>query len=86
MTVQIVRDPPQFVSSEWSEYIRVHGITTLPPEPTSLPPQTDGVSPKGRGGLTTMGLLLLIILVVVGVILAVVVVIVAIAVICWLRK
>jgi hypothetical protein len=85
VTVQIVRDPPQFVSSEWSEYIRVHGITTLPPSPT--PPQTDGVAPEERGGLTTMGLLLLIIFVVVGVILVVVVVVVsAIAIVYWLRK
>ena len=84
MTVQIVRDPAQFVSSEWSEYIRVHGITTLPTLAT--PPQTDGIAPAGRGGLSTMGLLLLIIFVVIGVILIVVVVVLAIAVIYWLRK
>ena len=76
-----MRDPPQFVSSEWSEYIKVHGITTLPPIPTS--PQTEGIAPVEHGGLSTRELLVLIISVVVGVIVAVVVILV-IAIVCWL--
>lgn len=82
MTVQVVRDPPQFASSEWSEYIRVHGITTLPPVPT--PPPTDGIAPERRAGLSTTVLIICVIAGVVAIVIVVIVILVI--VVCYVRK
>ena len=82
VTFQIARDPRQNASSEWSDYVKVHGITTLPT--VSTPPVTKGVS--DAPGLTTMGLLLLIILLTVAVIIVVAIVTSAIVVVKCLRK
>lgn len=83
MTVQVVRDPPQFASSEWSEYIRVHGITTLPPVPT--PPPTDGIVPERHAGLS-MTELIIMICVIAGVVAIVIVVIAILVIVCCVRK
>ena len=84
VTVQTSRDPPQFASSEWSDFIQVHGITTLPTTPT--PALTDGVSVAPRG-LTTTGLLLLVIfLCLVAILLVVVVTAGIVCVVCCLKK
>lgn len=84
-TVQIKRDPRQFASSEWSDYVPVRGITTLPPVPT--PPRTDAISPSSSSRLGTTGLLLLIIFLLISIIVIVVVVTAACIVAgCYLRK
>ena len=74
-----MRDPPQFASSKWSEYIKVQGITTLPT--SSTPPQTEGVVPDARDGPLTTEILLAIIFGILGGLLIVVVVIVTIVII-----
>ena len=83
MTFQITRDPQQNASSEWSDYVKVHGVTTIPM--ASTPPVTKGVS-IAPPGLSSMGLLLLIIFLSVAVIVVVAMVTSAIVVVKCLRK